>query len=175
MPRPALFTRRAVARLVGVALVIAMTGWFAWGRGDGAVAEPMPDFATLVPPSSPNSYIVRPANFSTANSSTAAADAESPVFAVPVETLEAVALAVIRAQPRVTEVAADLDARQYAFVQRTAILRFPDTVTIRFFDLGDGQSSLAMFSRSKFGRSDLGVNRARVESWLAAIQPGLAQ
>ena len=170
MPRPALFTRRALPRLVGVALVIAMTGWFAWGRGDGAVAEPMPDFATLVPPSSPNSYIVLPANFSTAT-----ADAESPVFAVPVETLEAVALSVIRARPRVTEVAADPDVRQYAFVQRTAILRFPDTVTIRFFDLGDGRSSLAMFSRSKFGRSDLGVNRARVESWLAAIQPGLAQ
>ena len=165
MPRPALFTRRALPRLVGVALVIAMTGWFAWTRGDGAVAEPMPDFATLVPPSSPNYYIVLPANFSTA-----AADAESPVFMAPVETLEAVALAVIRARPRVTEVAADLDARQYAFVQRTAILRFPDTVTIRLFDLGDGRSSLAMFSRSKFGRSDFGVNRARVESWLAAIK-----
>jgi uncharacterized protein (DUF1499 family) len=170
MPRPALFTRRALPRLVGVALVIAMTGGFAWGRGDGAVAEPMPDFETLVPPSSPNYYIVLPTNFSTA-----AADAESPVFTVQVETLEAVALSVIRAQPRVTEVGADPEARQYAFVQRTAILRFPDTVTIRFFDLGDGRSTLAMFSRSKFGRSDLGVNRARVESWLAAIRPGLAQ
>jgi uncharacterized protein (DUF1499 family) len=170
MSRPALFTRRVLPRLVGVALVIAMTGWFAWGRGDGAVAEPMPDFATLVLPSSPNRYIVLPANFSTA-----AADAESPIFEVPIETLEAVALAVIRAQPRVTEVAADPDDRQYAFVQRTAILRFPDTVTIRFLDLGAGRSSLAMFSRSKFGRSDLGANRARVESWLAAIRSGLLQ
>ena len=170
MPSPAPIARRVPPRLAAIVLVLGMSGWFAWAHGDGAVADPMPDFATLARASSPNSYLVLPPGFA----SPVAADAESPVYPVPVAVLEEAALAAIRAQPRVVAVAGDPVARQYAFVQRTPVLRFPDTVTVRFVDLG-GQSSLALFSRSKYGRSDLGVNRARVEAWLAAIRANLPE
>jgi uncharacterized protein (DUF1499 family) len=48
-------------------------------------------------------------------------------------------------------------------------MRFPDTVDIEVLPVGDNQSTLAIYSRSLIGRSDLGVNRARVERWLAKL------
>jgi uncharacterized protein (DUF1499 family) len=40
------------------------------------------------------------------------------------------------------------------------------------FPAGEG-STLAIYSRSLIGRSDLGVNRARVTRWLAALEASL--
>jgi uncharacterized protein (DUF1499 family) len=33
----------------------------------------------------------------------------------------------------------------------------------------DGQATLAIYSRSLIGHGDFGVNRARIERWLAAL------
>ncbi len=160
---PFRFKLAAAVAIAGIGLVAA--GWLVWGRGDGAVAEPMPDFATLLLHDRPNQYLALPPGFA----ASAAPHGESPVFDLPVAELEARALTAIRGQPRVTEIDADPGRRQYAFVQRTKLLRFPDTVTVRFVDIGDGRSSLALYSRSKIGRSDFGANRARAAAWFAAI------
>lgn len=163
-------------RIAGAALVLfassaAAAGWFAWGRGDGAVAQPMPDFAALTRAATPNQYLLLPSGFQ----AVATPDAVSPRFDVSVDRLETEALRVIRMQPRTVEIARDPEQRQYAFVQRTPILRFPDTITVRFVDLPDGRSSLAIYSRSRIGRSDLGVNRRRVDGWLAAIGAAISE
>ncbi len=55
------------------------------------------------------------------------------------------------------------------YVQRSAVFGFPDFVSVRVFPEGDGMSGVAVFSRSRYGRSDLGVNGVRVERWLAAL------
>ena len=34
---------------------------------------------------------------------------------------------------------------------------------------GEGRSALVILSRSRFGKSDLGVNRARITQWLEAL------
>jgi uncharacterized protein (DUF1499 family) len=52
------------------------------------------------------------------------------------------------------------------FIQYTPLMRFPDTVDIEAFPAADGGSTLAIYSRSLLGRSDFGVNHARVERWL---------
>ena len=164
----ALMTKISIAVAIGAAVAVAglaMAGWLVWGRGDGAVADPMPDFATLVLHEKPNQYLALPPGFASA----AVPHGESPVFDLPVAELERRALDVIRMQPRVTAIASDPARRQYAFVQRTALLRFPDTVTVRFVDFGDGRSSVALYSRSKVGHSDLGANRTRAGAWLEAI------
>jgi uncharacterized protein (DUF1499 family) len=57
------------------------------------------------------------------------------------------------------------------YVQRSRFWGFPDYVSVRAVDLGDGSSALAIFSRSRYGASDLGVNRARVDAWLARLPP----
>ena len=49
-------------------------------------------------------------------------------------------------------------------VFRTLILRFPDDFLVRGF-CDDGESVLYVYSKSRLGISDLGVNKARVESF----------
>jgi uncharacterized protein (DUF1499 family) len=55
------------------------------------------------------------------------------------------------------------------YIQRSERLGFPDTIVVRFIDRPEGQSTLAIYSRSQFGESDFGVNKARIERWLAKL------
>jgi uncharacterized protein (DUF1499 family) len=59
---------------------------------------------------------------------------------------------------------------QDRFIARTRLMRYPDTINVRFHDLGEGRSSLSLYSRSQIGRSDFGVNRARLEGWIAELR-----
>lgn len=56
------------------------------------------------------------------------------------------------------------------YVQRTPSLNFPDYISVKFFDLNGGKSTIAIYSRSRFGYSDQGVNEARVTSWVSTLQ-----
>ncbi len=125
------------------------------------------DFATLARRTTPNDYLVCPPGLCAAK-----ADRESPVFETPVAALEARWRTMLARQPRVEAAEAYPDDRQYDFIQRTALMRYPDTVTARFLELEDGRSTLAVYSRSHYGRSDFGANRKRVEAWLAALTNG---
>lgn len=49
-------------------------------------------------------------------------------------------------------------------VFRTLIMRFPDDFVVRGF-CDDGDSVLHVYSKSRLGISDLGVNKARIESF----------
>ena len=48
-------------------------------------------------------------------------------------------------------------------------MRYPDSITVRFLPLEEGRSTLAIYSRSHYGRSDFGVNKERVDGWLASL------
>jgi uncharacterized protein (DUF1499 family) len=80
---------------------------------------------------------------------------------------------VLAREPRISHSASDEGLGQYEWIQRSALMRFPDTITARFIALDAGASTLAIYSRSKFGRSDFGVNRARVSDWLAKLAAAL--
>ncbi len=54
-------------------------------------------------------------------------------------------------------------------VARTPIIRWPDWVTVRFIPLGEDRSTLAIYSRSVYGRSDFGANEGRITDWLARL------
>jgi len=79
--------------------------------------------------------------------------------------------AVALAETRVEVVAGAPDDLFVTYVQRSAVFGFPDYVSVRAVVLGEG-ASLAIWSRARYGHSDLGVNRARVERWLAALEGG---
>ncbi|MDH3742032.1 MAG: DUF1499 domain-containing protein [Hyphomicrobiales bacterium] len=118
------------------------------------------DFASLEKPASPNAYLACPA----ATCPTYGPDMEPPTFEMDAASLKALAGAVWSAEPGVTLVEdADMSMR---FVQRTAWLKFPDTVSVRFLTLSDKQSTLVIYSRSQIGYSDLGANETRVKHWL---------
>jgi uncharacterized protein (DUF1499 family) len=122
------------------------------------------EFAALKLTDTPNQYLLCPPDLCAA-----AAHGQSPVFQVPVEQLSAGWRQMLAALPGVTLLAEDGDGRQVDYVQRSVRFRFPDIITVRFLAAAPGQSTLAIYSRSIYGRSDFGVNQARVEAWLARL------
>ena len=62
---------------------------------------------------------------------------------------------------------------QVHYVARSAVFNFPDLIMAQVQKDGADGSRLILYSRSVYGESDLGVNRKRVETWLAALQTKL--
>ena len=122
------------------------------------------DFDTLRRRDRPNDYLACAPGYCIAK-----ADREVPVFPVPVEKLEEEWLAMMEETPRVRIAGSRRPERFYDFEQRVAVFGFPDRIAVRFFEAGDGRSTLAVYSRSLYGYSDLGVNRRRVNSWLESF------
>ncbi len=118
----------------------------------------------------PNQYFVCPAGWNDEEAHNTA-----PVFPVPIDVLQEAWDAVINRQPRVEIREADPKSRYYELVQRTAFFRFPDTISAVLVSLGDQGSTLAIYSRSTYGYSDLGVNKARVEDWIAQAETVMEQ
>jgi uncharacterized protein (DUF1499 family) len=126
------------------------------------------DFRALTRSQRPNQYLVCPHDLCTATP-----DAISPLYDMPVARLRERWLSLMAQQSRVEQIAVSKDGWQYDFIQRSRLWRFPDTITVRFIPLGEQRSTLAIYSRSHYGRTDFGVNRRRVETWLTALQqPG---
>jgi uncharacterized protein (DUF1499 family) len=67
-------------------------------------------------------------------------------------------------------VVAQPDARRLAYIQHSATFRFPDIIMVEFVPLGPERSSLAIFSRSRYGEFDFQKNRKRVERWLFLLE-----
>ena len=94
----------------------------------------------------------------------------SAVFPMPWERLREYWTEVISGQKRVEKIVADPDERRFVYIQQSPIFRFPDIVTIEFVQLGPNRSSIAIYSRSRYGDHDFGKNRKRVGKWLALLE-----
>ncbi len=92
----------------------------------------------------------------------------SPMFDLPWDRLHDYWIEVISGQKRLVSVAAD--SRRVVYIQHSPIFRFPDVVTVEFAPLGPNRSSIAIYSRSRYGEYDFGKNRKRVERWLFLLQ-----
>ena len=123
------------------------------------------DFQKLVLTSwKQNQYLVSPNNYCSARAHMA-----SPTYDLSVEELRERWMTMIASQPRIETRKADEEAMQYGFIQRTKFMRFPDIITVRFIPLEQRRSTLAVYSRSRYGRRDFGVNKDRVRAWLEAL------
>lgn len=122
------------------------------------------NFETLTRRTVPNDALACPQSLCIAKS-----DITPPVFAVSAPDLEKAFAKVIASEPRVEQMAWEDGGFTQRYVQRTKIMRFPDTISVRFIDLGDGRSTIALYSRSQLGEADFGVNRARIERWLEKL------
>lgn len=126
------------------------------------------NWSTLTRHETPNDALVCPAR----HCPNAKPDAEPKTYPIAAAELLARLRQIALAEPDTTELycAADCD-RAARILQHTRLMRFPDTIDIEVLPIGDNQSTLAIYSRSLIGRSDFGVNRARIERWLAALDP----
>lgn len=70
--------------------------------------------------------------------------------------------------PRTTVLAGSPDAGRITWVSRSRLMGFPDYITAEAKPSAQG-TRLALYSRLRFGNSDLGVNAARLKAWLTAL------
>ena len=61
------------------------------------------------------------------------------------------------------------DGQLMTFVQRSKLISYPDYITFKVTPKGDG-ANVSVFSRSRFGYRDFGVNKLRVETWIDGIR-----
>ncbi|HLW27153.1 MAG TPA: DUF1499 domain-containing protein [Kiloniellales bacterium] len=127
------------------------------------------DFASLEVPSSPNWHLACPPNSSQAHCRDIA-----PIFDVELSVLRAVFFEIVSAAPRAALIADAPDVNRYRFIQKSRVFKFVDEITVEFVELDTRRSSLHIFSRSRSGWWDLGVNRRRVRQWLKQVQKNLA-
>jgi uncharacterized protein (DUF1499 family) len=123
------------------------------------------DLHQLAPaPAKQNEYFVAPKDFAPMPP-----HREAPVYARPAATVAAALEKIITAAPRVEWTGKSGDGLRLEAIQRTAGFKFPDRITIEVMPLLGDRATLAVFSRSRYGRRDFGVNQARVDAWLAAL------
>lgn len=94
----------------------------------------------------------------------------APVFDLEAAELLARMQSIALATDRTRILAGDVENGMITFVTRSRLWGFPDYTTVKSLVLTDGQSTLAIHGRARFGQSDLGVNRARVGQWLQLLQ-----
>jgi uncharacterized protein (DUF1499 family) len=94
------------------------------------------------------------------------ADAPALRLAVPPAEAGARLAAIALASPRTRRLAGDDGFAVY--ISRSALWGFPDYTSVRVAAEG-AASKVSVFARARFGKGDLGVNRARVSRWLSDL------
>jgi uncharacterized protein (DUF1499 family) len=147
--RPGYGAYYGLAKLMGSRLDIGPVNW-----------------STLTRHETPNDALVCPAS----HCPNAKPDAEPKIYSVAPAELLARLRRIALAEPDTSELSCGADCDHTArILQHTRLMRFPDTIDIAVIAVTDNQSTLAIYSRSLIGRSDFGVNRARIERWLAML------
>jgi hypothetical protein len=133
----------------------------------GAAGLPVPvpmDMTKIERPTTPNTFLAGPAGMKPDP------DVVTGEQDMPAAALYEKARVLFGRQPR-TYVAAEFpDRLQIHYVVRSALMNYPDLVTVQVDDAGANRSTLVIWSRSVYGRSDFGVNRERTKAWLAVLQ-----
>jgi uncharacterized protein (DUF1499 family) len=120
--------------------------------------------ADLRDPIPGNAFLACPPGYCTATAS------PSPIFAISEERLSDYLGEAIAGENGIVRVAGETAQHRLVLIQHSLLLRFPDVITIEFVALGPERSSLAIYSRARYGRGDFGVNRQRVLRWLSQLR-----
>lgn len=119
------------------------------------------DPLTAMRPDTPNSFLMLPRS----------GKYPSPEFAQDAQTLARAFDAHVLSQRNTKRLAGMPGDLFVTYITRTRLMGYPDYVSVRFVPLENGTSSIAVFSRSRFGHGDKGVNRTRFLGWLKTF-PG---
>lgn len=149
----------ALGALLAGAVVLALV--MRWVSDDPAVWHVDPAIAERT--GAPNDYLVAPEG-----ATVAPPDRVAQMHAVPPGALLQIFDSIATESPRTERVAGSPGEGRITYVQRSRVFGFPDYVSVRAVEVPGG-SALIVWSRARFGHGDLGVNRARVEDWLAKL------
>jgi uncharacterized protein (DUF1499 family) len=100
---------------------------------------------------------------------TARPDIVPPLYPVSAERLREIVAGIAREDPETQIVYSARWEDQDRYVARTRLMRFPDTINVRIIPIAADAATVAIYSRSQIGYSDMGANRKRIERWLDGI------
>lgn len=109
-------------------------------------------------PDKPNNWLIRPVG----------GDARPPTYPLDAPALSELVDRIASAAPRTGRVEGSVASGHLTYLTRSKWMGFPDYTTFRVYSTETG-SSFAALARARFGHSDMGANRARLEDWIAAI------
>lgn len=123
------------------------------------------NFKTLKRPPKPNTCLVAPE----AHCLAATPDFAATEFDTAASALFGQIEDLIAAERRWGQVESDPGNYRLKFIATTGLMRFKDDVDIEVIPLDNGQSTVAIYSRSRVGYSDLGANRKRVSALIERL------
>lgn len=157
-----------IVMIAGALFLLPGSGQFLEGLF-GRKEVPTVDFSTLtIPPGDPDHYLACPEDICLSETP----DQLLGTYDVPAERLRSVLLGFVDNQPTVSFWRMDPSINQFDFLENDPGMRMPDVITVQTFDLGEGKSAIAIYSRSLHGLAEAGSNRRRVLRWLKMIDPG---
>lgn len=151
--------------LLGLVVLIALAtaGFAVYARVDPIDADRQHrDPLTLTRSTNPNNLLLA--------SGRDEADGPAPVWDATPEALMEAFDEVALGADRTTLLAGSVADLHATYLQRSMLMGYPDFISVKAMPAEGGGASLAIYSRSKYGRSDLGVNAARVSAWLERIE-----
>ena len=128
------------------------------------------NFKELVLKNTRNQYLVLPKNFI----SKSKPNLISPVFKCNVNELQSVFIEFINSQNRIRNIVLDKKNYKFSCIQSTRVFRFPDIIDFEFLSINIDYSSVAIYSRSRYGYYDFNVNKRRVMLWLDEISRNIS-
>lgn len=78
-----------------------------------------------------------------------------------------------RGSEKLSILAGDLKDGFVTYMVRTPMVGFPDYVSIKITAIDSTTTSLKVLSRSRYGASDLGLNKKRVTAWIITLRDAL--
>jgi uncharacterized protein (DUF1499 family) len=145
------------AALAILILVVVGLAYVRFARDAASVWHVDPLTVTRGP--DPNQYLVRDGD----------GDIDSPVFDEDAAVLARRFDGVAMSMPRVTRLEGGPDQLWMTYIQRSKWIGFPDYISVRALPAEPSGAKLVVYSRSRYGRGDLGVNQERITKWLAAL------
>ncbi len=122
------------------------------------------DFTKPVLHDRPNQYLVCPKDY--------CADTPhefSPTYTISAQELRTLFDQALIPEQRLIKIPQNSDGTTSTYQQSSAFFKFPDRITVKFIAIDKSTSSLAIYSRAKYGRRDFDVNKARVKRWIKRL------
>ncbi len=97
-------------------------------------------------------------------------DREAPVLKGNIQEIAQAFDTFVLSQKDTIRLAGSVDQLWLTYVQRTPRLKIPDYISVKFIPLElPGKATVAIFSRSRYGNGDMGVNESRVTAWVSSL------
>jgi hypothetical protein len=157
--------------IIGVLCVLALIASVAIRRAGDDPAVWHVDPLTSTSTGNPNWYRLVPPDADV--DSDLKRDGDAPIFTQSSTEVAAAFDAFVRAESNVEVLAGSAADGFVTYIQRSTLFGFPDYMSVKFIERADGGSTIAIFSRARYGRSDLDVNEKRVTRWVDGTSAAL--